>query len=136
MEIMFDKPFTDAIDIRGSGPCCALVLPSLLLRLPERGSKKDQPTSNQKKVNKSSGTNTTPHGKPSPPWSTKGPVRVFRPWPVNKFDQNPNDKKKNEHHNRGNQSVNQSGNLSNTPKVNPQQQQSQQQQQQQAVKVC
>ncbi|CAH8447409.1 unnamed protein product [Schistosoma turkestanicum] len=109
VEIMFCRTFTDAIDIRGSGPCCALVLPSMLLRLPEKSDDNHQSTS-QSKINK-------PLSKPA--WFTKEPPRNYRPWPTsNKFDQNTSHKKKIDNSNHGNVS-----NSSNTSKLKPKQKQ-------------
>ncbi|CAH8468568.1 unnamed protein product [Schistosoma rodhaini] len=88
VEVMFCRTFTDAIDIRGSGPFCALVHPSMLLRLPEKSDDKHQSTSQPKL--------TRPVSKPvQASWITKGPPRNYRPWPTNnKFDQNTSHKKK------------------------------------------
>uniref|UniRef100_A0A5K4EPZ7 5'-3' exoribonuclease, putative n=1 Tax=Schistosoma mansoni TaxID=6183 RepID=A0A5K4EPZ7_SCHMA len=88
VEVMFCRTFTDAIDIRGSGPFCALVHPSMLLRLPEKSDDKHQSTSQPKL--------TRPVSKPvQASWVTKGPPRNYRPWPTNnKFDQNTSHKKK------------------------------------------
>ncbi|CAH8483446.1 unnamed protein product [Heterobilharzia americana] len=128
LEIMFDKPFTDAIDIRGSGPCCALVQPSLLLRLPESGSKNDQ-IDCQRKSCKQNATNSAHHKKSHVPWSTRGPMRVYRPWPTNKSNQNSFDKQKVENRSYGNTLVNNSAHSSITPKSNSKQHHSQPKQQ-------
>ncbi|CAH8452971.1 unnamed protein product [Schistosoma intercalatum] len=88
VEIMFCRTFTDAIDIRGSGPVCALVHPSMLLRLPEKCDDKHQSICQPKLPR--------PVSKPvQVSWITKGPPRNYRPWPTNnKFDQNTSHKNK------------------------------------------
>ncbi|KAH8852491.1 5'-3' exoribonuclease 1 [Schistosoma japonicum] len=104
LEILFCRTFTDAIDIRGSGPCCALVRPSLLLRLPEK-------TNDNKQSNFQPKSNR-PFPKAVPnPWLTKGPIRNYQHWPTNKSDQNVtinNNNKKMENVNRGHISMNNS----------------------------
>lgn len=118
-------------NLRGSGPVCALVHPSMLLRLPEKCDDKHQSISQPKL--------TRPISKPvQVSWVTKGPPRNYRPWPTNnKFDQNTSHKNKMDDANHSNISKASPVHSWNSSKLKTKQKQPPQQQlQQQNIKVC
>ncbi|CAL8082351.1 unnamed protein product [Calicophoron daubneyi] len=95
IEVLFDKSFPGAIEIRGSGPCCAVVHPSSLIRLPRatpaRKIQKIRLTRGNQGVPFSRSGGVTPHSdrpddrrSPSadrlPSWTKEIPP-VSKPWP-------------------------------------------------------
>ncbi|THD23832.1 5'-3' exoribonuclease 1 [Fasciola hepatica] len=94
LEVMFDKEFDGATDIRGSGPCCALVHSSVLIKLPFQSltvspvqqsssiyaskAAKFSPLASQDNTGSQEGSIK----KPLPKWATENPPKQSIPWPT------------------------------------------------------
>ncbi|KAF5394979.1 hypothetical protein PHET_09102 [Paragonimus heterotremus] len=87
VEVMFDKHFSGAVVIRGSGPCCATVQSSTLIKLPSPVNSNN--TCSKKKIVQSRSNHFLSTGRGvftrvvvrQPIWANEAPPTVYRPWP-------------------------------------------------------
>ncbi|KAA3677416.1 5'-3' exoribonuclease 1 [Paragonimus westermani] len=87
VEVMFDKQFPGAVVIRYSGPCCATVQSSTLIKLPSLLNSSS--SYSKKKIVQSRSNHFLPTGRGmftraairQPIWANEAPPTVYRPWP-------------------------------------------------------